>query len=691
MFCAYYYWGNKMDNKIEKLMNRFKNFLSKGLPNIFANFDEIQNKMLKYLENGEFSKSLAFAQKLKQDYKIQGGAKFLSLLETIASAPPLTEKKKEELVYPDKIEALTYRFNENTPDKQIIKINDVVSFEETKRISEIIVGNKLKEDGELVFPFVVSTNFGKRGRVIQKIGSRSPYNLVSVLVKGNYDNANFKITFIDDPKKQINYNTQRFVAYLHTYVFMSDEDNPENNMEYTILSETPLPILEDIEIKGMQIPLNDKIKIGNIASINKRADVIFLTDYKKRIDKIDDERFRQIILKYENNFDKLYRDYFGEFRHPKLFEHFLIGWLFASGESYGPTKGYKPNFGIIGPTRGGKSRLLDCIAKVFKETKQSENATIKSLVPNFGGTKPDAGMFLKTKRFLIAEEFLSKLHKSDGSVFGSLKSLLIHDRVNAGSGKFEGQSICGVPTSTMIFASNFLKPKITNMVELAANIEPSVLSRFIIYVQTREHFNYVEDRKHVLSKDKNISEAEYLPEYKISKIELYDYLLSKKVDFDRFNEFQIIDEVRELLPDDENLKEIYRGYNEHLVKLIDGITKKNYILDGRSGPMKVTEKDFNEAREIWKFIISSWSGDVSRLSRKTRIDFLTKKQRIVYEVILAKPGVTKKEIDYSLEEISNKYISDLIRLNLIKRDTLAKDSYVPINDKQMFKEAIEYG
>lgn len=670
----------------EEILKRFNSLLQKCGPLVWKQADELQNKLLEYLEYNDFSKTLELVRSVVQEYKVENGSSIVSFFETIAAEPFSVEKSNLEDIPDSYIDALTFRFIDGAPAKQIIIVDKKTDFEDLKRVSEIIIGRKLKEEHRLVFPFLIAPNTTLQGRVIQKLNTKAPYNLMTIKLR---ESDNQFWTYYIDSQKDAGYGAQRYIDYFHTYDFITDA-NKNDAMEYKLISKIPIESMEDIIVTGMTIPICDKIKVGSVASINKGVEVIFVTDVKKVITKIDDTRFEEIIKKYNHDFDLLYTTYFGEFRHPRIFEQFLLAWLFSTDKSYGSLAGYKPNLGILGPTRGGKSRILDCLARVFKEGKISENTTLKAIVPNFGGTKPDAGEYLKKKRFLLAEEFLTKLNRSEGAIFDVLKSLLVHDTVSASSGKFDGQRIDAKPTATMAFASNFQKPKINNIVDLANHIDPSILSRFIIYVQGTEHYNFITERKRIALENKQRKDDSFLPKVESTAIELFDYLTSKKIQFGNGNESDIFEYGKEYLPDDSAIREVYNGAIEHIIKLIDGVTKKNYILEGRTGKFIATEQDFLEAKNIWIFLINSWTGEIVKLPPHQKIQFLTKKQNIIYKSILAKPGISKSELDYILEETSLTTIISLINLGLIKKtDALNISAYYPITDDGLIKELID--
>ncbi len=664
-----------INRKYFLLFLKFNELIKLCGPLVSRKIDDLQKEFAGYLENNDFSKTLSLVKRLKKEYKVENGDDIISYFETVASTSFSTEKIDNTRVDDEKIEALLQKFNEGAPEKQTILLREKVPYEETKRITETLIRDKLQQDNKLIFPFIVSENFKKRGKISNKITMKTPYSLLSVSVKKDLDQKNIRVGYIDS--KQEMYNAERYIDYLYTYYFVSyDEDNTEDTMEYTLLSRELLP-LEEVVVHGMKIPIVDTIKLGSSAKIPKGFEMVYVTSYEKAVKEISFDEFKELTAKYKNNYELLYSDYFGKFRHPPIFEKFLLGWLFASECSYGPVNSYKPNLGIIGPSRGGKSVILDCLSTVFKEHKHGEASTIKGYVPSFGGvSRPDPGKFLKARRFCIAEEFLNTATKSnDLTVLDTLKSLLVHDTTEASSGKFEGSNIYGTPTATFVFASNFIKPKMENFVSLANTINPAVLARFIIYIQSEEHVNYIKERQKELTKNKKEGVSKLLPTSSNQKIAVYDFLLKKRVEFGDFNEFDIVEDVKQYLPDNPNIREIYNGANEHVVKLIDGVTKLNYILEGRDGEITVTKKDFEETREIWRYIINSWNGDILRLPINQKLQFLTRNQKIVFEFIHQSDGVTKADIDAYMKESCHKELTKLLELRIIEVKSLGNTNF----------------
>lgn len=664
-----------MIDKQMELINKFTDFLNLCGPLVHPMFDDLQNHFSDLLEKGDLVGCYKMLINLKKVYKVNNGDDIISLFETISSSPLSTEKIDNVCLPPRKIEALSYKFMDGMPEKQTIFIKEKIPYEETKRVTELLIGKALKEEGKTIFPFIVSNNFKKSGKICNKMTMKTPYTLLSVLVKGQPRNAEFKVSFLDDGKEL--YSAERYVDYLHTYYFVSyDEHNPEQTMEYTLLSRELLP-LEDVEITGMKIPINDSLKIGATAKLPKGFEVVYVTNCKPTINKITFDDFKLLTAKYKNNYELLYSDYFGKFRHPPIFEKFLLGWLFSSECSYGPVSSYKPNLAIIGPSRGGKSVILDCLSTVFREKKYGEASTIKSFVPNFGGSnRPDPGNFLKSNRFCLSEEFMSMAFKNNSlAVLDTLKSLLVHDKTEATSGKFDGSGVYSAPTATFVFASNFIKPKLTDFVSLADNLPAAFLARFIIYVQSPEHVNFVKERQEELSYSKNTDVSRLLPTYSPNKIELYDFLLKCRVEFGKFNEFGIVNSVKENLPDNANIREIYNGANEHVVRLLDGITKLNYILEGREGTIVVTQKDYDDTKEVWEFIINSWIGDIFLLPLKQKIQFLNRKQRMVYDFVLNNPGLSAPVIEKALDESVTYILNKLVMLNILQAQYIGDLKY----------------
>jgi hypothetical protein len=679
-----------MDER-NKRIEEFNLFLKACGSAVWANAAVLQEEFITYLDEGDFSKILSLIHKIRKDNSVTVGTELISFYDLITSNP-LSQGESNEMYADEKlIKNLLYKFDNDKPIKQMILIPDGYDYTECKRLSDVIIGNKLATNDQLIFPYIVSNNTELVGRITHKATVRTPYTLVSVRIKyDKRENKTHQSSFLGDPKELT--NSEKYMDYLHTYYFSTvDEANPDNVMEYTLLSLKPLPI-EDIKIKGMKIPVSDNMRVGANAKIIKETEMILVTEFNKIINEITDQDYNRLVAPFKGNFDKLYEAYFGGFRHPAIFEKFMMSWMFASECSYGPIQEYKPNLGIIGPSRGGKSKLLDCVAKVFREKKHGENITVKGFVPSFGGTKPSAGEFLKARRFCLAEEFINTITKTqDNSTIDVFKSLLVHDNVSASSGKFDGIGIIGKPTATFVFAANFLPPKMSNFVEFANNVSPSFLARFLIYVQTVEHYAFVEDRKDILGLDKTKDESHYYPVFKPYKVEIYDYLLHKRVDFSGFNEYDILKEYKSHLPDSANIREMYHGANEHLVRLIDGVTKVNHIIEGREDNFKVTQKDFDEAKEIWGFIIQSWTGNITGMTDKQKLQHLSQKQKLIYNLIKEKDGITKQDIYLEMKENVGKELEFLMWINLITVKSLgAVNTYTLRNKSTLDVEVAGY-
>lgn len=661
-------------------VKEFTDFLKDCGNGIITNIADYQSRFMEYLEKQDFSKILALVKELDAKYKPAMGSDLIEYYDLISSTPLAKEEVKEQVVSARLQDTLIYKFEEGQPEKQIINLKHTrLSYEECKSLSDTIIGNVYANERKLVFPFIVSNNFSAYGRITHKLSNKSPYNLLSIILRDTKQGIKQKVSFLGDDKTL--FTADKYIQDLYTYYFTTiDQSNPDNIKEYTLLCVNPLP-MEDMRINGMILTIADSIKVGTNAKIVKGTNIIFVTDYSAIVNNISTSEFLAITNRYKDNYDALYRDYFGEFRHPRIFEKMILAWLFSSDQAYGPMNNYKPNFGFIGPSRGGKSMILDCVSKVFNERKNGENVTIKGYVPSFGGTRPSAGEFLKSKRFCLAEEFVNTIMRNQDPLAADyMKSMLVHDKVFAVSGRHDGEGIYTNPTACFTFVSNFQMPKMSNFVDFANMVSPAFLARFIIYVQTEEHLQFVKDRQRQLASLKKVGMDEknmYMPKYNPYKVELYDYLFKQRVEFGDKNEFEIIDELRKILPDNANIREMYNGYNEHLVRIIDGITKVNYMIEGRNGLFVVTDKDFAEAKEIFSFIINSWTGNIQNMSDKHKIMHLNKTQRAVFELVKDNEGIVKDEIYRLMKDNVRKELDYLMKINLISLKNIGStDSYV---------------
>lgn len=618
----------------------------------------------------------------KTHQNIKGIGELLSFIKSISETPISSSNSYYLDKKADIIERLYYQFQVNNVNKLILNIPEVMPYDSVKEVMTGLINHHYQEKGTLIIPFLISKNTTITGRVINSYGAKSDYILTSVRETSSNNKPVIKVNYLGDEKHT--FNSEQLTEKMYMYTMMvSDRTTKEGYDEYTLISPHMLP-MEEIIITGMLIPINDKIKIGNEAKMGKNTELIYVTDFSKVIKNITYDEFKQLVKKYDSH-DKLYEEFFGKFRHPEIFEKFLLSLILSSKG----TSNYPSSFGMFGPPACGKSKLLNCVTSLFNEIKINENTTLKGIVPSYGGSKPNPGYFLKSRRFCAVDEFLNIIVKKENiEDIDILKSLLVHDKSVGASGKHDS-AISINPTASMWFASNFMPGRITNFIELTNKLSPALLGRFILYNFSDNHTRFINERVMDLYKDvkemrklnRQATEEDLFPKYNTDVIMYVDYLKEYLVDVDVYEVANIYKEVKEIVPEDYNISSLYNSRSQkHIESIIDGITKVNYILENREGEIVPIEKDYEDAKAIWYYIISSWVFEPRKLPIKYREQCLTTKEMQVYLSINKEPGQTLLGIENNVKFRPHTQLNKLLEYDLIKIKELGNNKfYNPVN------------
>ncbi len=571
-------------------------------------------------------------------------------------------------------------------NKKILKVKDGLSYDECKLIAQDIVNHF---DGEQdTFPFIVSNNITLSGRILQ--GSPSGFNQILMSISKKKEKS--IVRFIGESHPL---NSEKFELPMYMYQMLVKDDVTNNDMQYyNILSRDRLP-LEEVEIKGMAMPIKDTLKVGNTSVIDINTNTIFVISYSKVLKSIDDSEYLTILKNYDSH-DKLYQEVFSILRQPELFEKFLMALLLSSKGA----EGYPSHLGLFGPASTGKSKILEAVTGTYNESRVFETSTMKGLTPNFGGNRPDVGQFIKCKRYCCVDEFLNMLIKSDKiEEVATLNSLIEHHIGLSVSGK-HNESIAAVPTATMWFVSNFKPGRVGNFVELCNKMDVPFLSRFILYNYTDKHIEFIKNREDIVAEavyaesvrqKKNVTISELIGRYNPTFIKFTDYLKNRVVLISQKEVNKIFQEVKQIVPEDYKINELYIARSKkHITAIIDGITKYRYVINQiESTEFIATEEDYKLAEDIWYMIVGSWVFDPTRLPIQQRISALTEKEMIVYLTIKKNQNLNLYDIEAISKVPPHGALNNLLDYKLIKLVEMGKSKtyvtydYSDIDEKQM--------
>lgn len=621
--------------------------------------DEDINKIITLID--EFNKKFpnsAVAQKVKK------------IITSATRSAMASEKIKDNTKYIEVSNEVYRNFElDNDVIKKVIQTEDNIDFDTCRKASLDIIEDWGKKTGNAIFPFIISHNKTLTGRVIQSDSNKQTQILMSVVEKKT---GGYNVRFINDQSHPL--SSDKFELPMYKYQFASNSEVNNSYNVYTVISKEHLP-MEEIRIDGFEIPIRDEMSVGNKGKVEINTKLIFAINYTKVIKTLTREEFNVLIDKYRTH-DELYKLYYSILRQPEMFEKFLMSMMFCSKG----TEGFPSHIGLFGPAGCGKSKLLETVVGRFGEMRVLETTTVKGLVPNFGGNTADPGYFIKSKRWCCVDEFLNMIIKADKlEEMRLFNSLLTHAKGISASGKHK-DGISASPTATMWFVSNFVKGRVDNFIDLCNKLDVPFLSRFILYTYPDYHVEYIRNREDEvftylqrlgIEKGRNVTISELLEEYNTEAITIADYLKSINSIYDHKRVSEIFKEVKEILPEEYKVRELYDGRGKkHIVSILDGVTKYNHILENREGAFTSTEKDYEDAKDIWYMIVSSWTTSPLKLPIKYRERILTEDEMAVYLYIKSNPGVSLTAIEKGTKLYPHTKVNTLIDYKLVIKNSI---------------------
>jgi hypothetical protein len=657
----------------------------------FQTYSEMEKKLIDAIEKQDVAIiKIILTEIIQITPKNEVAKELLALITSATSEAISSSKSMDDSISEKYVDNYYYNFEINREtNKKVLCVSDILNFDICKKVATEIADRFYTKHKEQVFPFIVSPNKNMRGRVVQCSSGKQNQILVSQTLKGRAKEI-LTTRFIGESHPL---NSEKFEVPMYTYTFVSSDNVSKDGFQtYTLLSRDFLP-MDELEITGMEIPIKDSLKIGNTGSIEINTPTVFVINYSKTIKNISHDDFKLLINNY-NTHDKLFETYFSILRQPNTFEKFLLSMMFCAKG----TEGYPSHVGLFGPAGCGKSKIIEAITGTFGEVRLLETTTIKSIVPNFGGNRPEPGLFIKSKRFCTIDEFLNLIVRADKvEEMRLFNSLLTHAEGVSGSGKHT-DAINARPTATMVFVSNYIKGRIPSFVDLCEKVDVPFLSRFILYSYTPAHEEFIRNREEevfdVLGKEsrkvgKTVDISSYIGKYVPEAIQITDYLKSQPVIYDNKEVTKIYNEVKEIIPEDHNVAELYNSRSrKHISAILDGTIKYHYIVHSREGPMDAQPEDYELTKEIWYMIVGSWTSNYNKMPHKYRIKTLTEKESAVYHTLKKQQGLTLPDLEAILEFRVHTVLLKLIELGLIKETQLGAMKGYTTWDYEAFKENI---
>lgn len=550
---------------------------------------------------------------------------------------------------------------------------------------EIINNNKLKwEDIKNIIKdrfyklnklqLTINSSFSLQGKVINKLYDDVKNITVACVVeekrtdplsgkKETYDRLMCIDDFPELKRKKVVYSL-KFNFYM--YIFHSQ------NKKYLLLSREEID--DDLcNVEGLCIDLKDKLSVGEQSFLPIDTPIILVSKVQPLVSKFNTLKdLNDEMSSYNITHDKLFnwlfsrRDGFS-YRHPKIFEEFLISFLFSSLRSFDE---YPVHLLLVGPQGTGKSWMSESIHEKISEDieiVEGSGSNTKSLVPSFKNSPPDSGKFLQAKRVLFVDEFFRLLLRTRpedrNNILTTLNPLLEHKtRVfGSGNGTVRARSTAKLfATTNPVYGHNSIQ-------DLISNIDNSFLARLLIFNQSKKHLKFIRENSGLGEEINN--------DFKFNSINLIaimDFFTKQKSSFDLKRVFEIYKTYQTHLP--QTLEDLYSNrYKHHIKCIMDGVIKYRCLLD-KSSQLSAKDEDYEKLNEIWRELISGWTDiDLTRLSREERVKYLTSFEVFVYEEFYKFNEIYEYQIEKLFENkapisLVRKALDTLRDLGLIDKD-----------------------
>ncbi len=475
----------------------------------------------------------------------------------------------------------------------IIYLNNYFSTNSLKTIGRTLWENNKK----LYFP--ISKESSINGKITNKIFNYKKSTPVAQIIEHKESGTEFYTTL----NQKINYKTHKSIQILNAEFWIYHFHT--KNKEYILLSEQELDS-QDYIIEGTIYEVEDNPLFGATARLKTHLPLFFVNKATKRIpsfknhkelfevlkkEKITKERWMTSLLTHPE-LKKCYR-------HPELFESLINAFLLAAKQDY------YLHLLIIAEPGSGKSTLEECLWHKFRENQDiigCGQSTLKSLVPSFKTTPPSPGALINASRISIVDEFLRILNNVDKEdrefQLGRLNDLL-ENRARAfesGQGK-----VLGKMTAKFLGVTNPVW-NTSSMPKLVKQIDPSFVSRVLVWYQDKEHLKWIYD-------EKGLQQTSIQPIDYFTFIGVYDYCQSFISTYDDYKVKAVFKDARRLLedqPDFYRALSVYDArYVHHARCLMDGIVKTRCLFSGDDS-FVAREEDYELLKELLEVMIIGW-------------------------------------------------------------------------------------
>lgn len=418
--------------------------------------------------------------------------------------------------------------------------------------------------------------------------------------------------------------------------------------EYIVLSQQELGS-EEYSFKGMIVKMSDSSEISKTLKFKKITPVFIVTHVEPSVKSLAPKE----LIQHSKNMGwsiQEWRDFI--FTHPNgnVYNHVEAYESLRSAQLLsGLCDGYPLHMLTVGPAGTGKTYEAESLDFKFQESSkifEAGNSTIKGLIPSFKEKPASPGYLLRCNRLAITDELFKMIDQASFSSeqtlrqnLGQLNMLLEHKKRMIGSGN--DNSFVAQATCKCVFQTNPLSNK-QNLADHLRVIDPTLLSRLLIWVQDQEHRELVFKRH---SKPVQIT-SKYIDKYAVSDKDsvqitlkevydknnnnkiLYIYpigVLYKYIDAVRSDFLTIFDSCKAFLSEydpnkakeiysnsltwieNTNLKEVWKARGLHHITLIlDGVIKERCLFKDYDDSFTAREEDYEITRALVNRILETW-------------------------------------------------------------------------------------
>jgi hypothetical protein len=511
----------------------------------------------------------------------------------------------------DELKEASRKEEENSCLKQIEHLDNNYSYDSIKKV----IREKWTKDSGL--RFFINKNFHIKGKVTNKIEAGiveipliQQWEKV-IVMRGMGDMITRNICIFGEKKQRdsviINSLTHKFYIYRMVTKI-------KNHLEtFMLLSEKEMN-LEEYNIEGMLLGLDDFSEVSKYTKIMKKSHIVFVNNFvpSKKVYsskeefinylkeyKLNEDIFFQNLLSIEMGGKRLY------FQHPRYFERLLAAFFLSSKYDSSP---YPLHLAIIGKQGGGKSKAMESIYDHIEEQVpiiEGSGSTMKSLIPSFKGDLTKPGTLIESNRIAFVDEFfriLMRVDKDDRQdTLTHLNPLLEHKKRRFGS----GNNFLDAQMTSKLFAVTNPVFGTSNIESLTKKMDNSFLSRILIWYQDEEHYKFITSKS-----EEDLEEINYCVDNNSFK-SIYDFCSSFKAEFNQEAYLNIYNGCKPmLLKMNMEAQGLYNSrYKHHLACLLDGIIKLRCISEGDVS-FKAQKVDYENCREIWEKMLIGWKKGV---------------------------------------------------------------------------------